>query len=98
MQRDVAVRFLDCRNQTCPKPVFMVKEALAAAELGSTIEVVVNDEGAKQNVLKYCWNHGQEISRSHAEGSDFHVFVRRSVEKKAENPLPAVGPCGTRWD
>jgi len=97
-QRDTIARVLDCRNQTCPKPVFMVKSALAETGMGDMLEVIVNDDGAKQNVLRYCWNHGQEISKSYADGSDFHVFVRRSAEKKAENPLPSVGPCGTRWD
>jgi len=94
----LTAKLVDCRDQTCPKPVFMVKGALAEAEMGETLEVVVNDETAKQNVLRYCWNHGQEISRSYAEGADFHVLIRRSAEKKTENPLPAVGPCGTRWD
>jgi len=97
-QRDETARVIDCRNQVCPKPVFMVKGALAEAGMGDVVEVIVNDEGAKQNVLRYCWNHGQEISRSYADGSDFHVFVKRSAEKRAESPLPAVGPCGTRWD
>lgn len=98
MQQDVAAKVVDCRSQVCPKPVFMVKGALAEASMGDVLEVVLNDDSAKQNVLRYCWNHGQEITSSFADGPDFHIFVKRSVEKKAEMPLPAVGPCGTRWD
>ena len=98
MQGTVAARVLDCRNQMCPKPVFMVKEALAGAGMGQVLEVVVNDDGSKQNVLRYCWNHGQEILSSHADGPEFHLYVKRSPEKKADKPLPSVGPCGTRWD
>jgi len=98
MQNDVTAKLVDCRNQVCPKPVFMVKSALAGAQMGEQFEVVVNDDGSKQNVLRYCWNHGQEVTRSYADGADFHIVVRRSVERKVDSPLPAVGPCGTRWD
>lgn len=98
MQSNAGAKKLDCRNQLCPKPVFMVKEAIRESQLGEELEVIVNEDGSKQNVLRYCWNHGQEVIRSYAEGADFHIIVRRSVEKKADNPMPAVGPCGTRWD
>ncbi len=94
----LSAALIDCRGQICPKPVFMVKTALAAAQLGKVIEVIVDDSGSKKNVLRYCWNHGQEVFRSFDEGSDFHLFVRKSAEKKPDNPLPAVGPCGARWD
>lgn len=89
---------IDCRDQLCPKPVFMIKGALAQASMGQILEVIVNDESSKQNVLKYCWNHGQEILNSHGEGSDFHIVVKKSPEVKVDNPLPVIGPCGTRWD
>ena len=98
MQSNLTARVLDCRDQLCPKPVFMLKGALAEARMGDTLEVIVNDDGAKENVLRYCWNHGQDISRSYADGVEFHLFVKRSADKKVENPLPSVGPCGTRWD
>ena len=98
MENSLASRTVDCRNQVCPKPVFMVKGAMGEARIGEQLEIIVNDDGSKQNVLRYCWNHGQEITRSYADGADFHILVTRSVERKVDNPLPAVGPCGTRWD
>jgi len=98
MQEEAADAVIDCRGQICPMPIFMLKEALAGAQLGQVLEVIVGDESSRQNALKYCWNHGQEVFRSYAESSDFHLFVRKSPEKKADNPMPAVGPCGTRWE
>ncbi|MDG6997898.1 MAG: sulfurtransferase TusA family protein [Nitrososphaerota archaeon] len=89
---------VDCKNQICPKPVFMTKEAIAREEIGKVIEIIVNDEGSKQNVLKYCWNHGQEILKSYQINSDFHLIVKKSPEKKVDNQVPVIGPCGTRWD
>jgi TusA-related sulfurtransferase len=98
LQNNVSAKVVDCRNQVCPKPVFIVKGAMAEAQMGEQLEIIVNDDSSKQNVLRYCWNHGQEVMRSYADGSDFHIMVKRSVEKKADDSLPAVGPCGTRWD
>jgi tRNA 2-thiouridine synthesizing protein A len=98
MQKEAADTVVDCRGQICPMPVFMAKQALAGAQLGQVLEFVVGDDSSKQNVIKYCWNHGQEVLRSYAQGSEFHLFVKKSVEKKPDNPVPAVGPCGTRWE
>ncbi|MDG7023293.1 MAG: sulfurtransferase TusA family protein [Nitrososphaerota archaeon] len=78
--------------------MFMTKMALAELEVGRALDVVVNDENSKHNVLRYLWNHGQEVVRSGADGPDFHIVVRKSTERRADRPLPAVGPCGTRWD
>ena len=89
---------VDCRGQLCPKPIFMTKGALAKGRLGEVFEVIVDDDGSKQNVLRYCWNHGQEILESYDEGADFHAFVKKSPEAKVDKPLPVIGPCGTRWD
>lgn len=76
----------------------MTKRAIEKAQLGEVVEIVVNDHTSKENVLKYCWNHGQEIIASREEGADFHLVLRKSPEKLAEKPLPAIGPCGQRWD
>lgn len=59
-----------------PEAGFMVKSAPAEAPMGQVPEVIVNNDGSKQNVLRYCWNHGQEILNSYASGSEFHLLVR----------------------
>ncbi len=89
---------VDCRDQLCPKPILMVKKALSDAQLSQTLEVIVNEHVSKENVLKYCWNHGQEVSRSYEDGPDFHIFVKKSPEVRVEKPMPVIGPCGARWD
>jgi TusA-related sulfurtransferase len=94
----LTVSVIDCRDQLCPKPIIMIKRALAEAAPDQILEMIVNDHGSKENVLKYCWNHGQEITKSHEDGKDFHIFVRKSPEKKVDAPVPVMGPCGARWD
>ena len=89
---------IDCRDQLCPKPIVMIKKALAGASFNQILEIIVNDHTSKENVLKYCWNHGQEVTRSYEDGSDFHIHVKKSPEKRVDTPMPVVGPCGARWD
>ncbi|MGA1975050.1 MAG: sulfurtransferase TusA family protein [Conexivisphaerales archaeon] len=98
MDELVAQSVVDARNEPCPRPILMTKRAIEKAQLGEVVEIVVNDHTSKENVLKYCWNHGQEIISSREEGADFHLVLRKSPEKLAEKPLPAIGPCGQRWD
>jgi TusA-related sulfurtransferase len=91
-------KVVDARNQPCPKPILTTKRSLENAQLGDILEIIVNDHTSKENVLRYCWNHGQEILSSRDEGTDFHLVVRKSPEKKVDKPLPVIGPCGERWD
>jgi tRNA 2-thiouridine synthesizing protein A len=94
----VAQLVVDARNEPCPKPILMTKRAIEKAQMGEVVEIVVNDHTSRDSVLKYCWNHGQEIVNSREEGQDFHLVVKKSPDKMAEAPLPAIGPCGQRWD
>ena len=50
---------VDARNEPCPKPILMTKRAIEKAQMGTILEIVVNDHTSKDNVLRYCWNHGQ---------------------------------------
>jgi len=89
---------VDARSEPCPKPILMAKRALENAKLGDVLELIVNDHTSKENVLRFCWNHGQEILDSHEDGADFYLIVKKSPDKKVDKPLPAIGPCGQRWD
>jgi len=91
-------RVVDCRDQLCPKPILMVKKALSEAALGEVLEIVVNEHVSKENVLKYCWNRGQQVVKSYESGQDFHILLKKSPEVRVEKPMPVVGPCGARWD
>ena len=91
-------RVVDCRDELCPKPILMVKKALSEAALGEVLEIVVNEHVSKENVLKYCWNRGQQVVKSYESGPDFHILLKKSPEGRVEKPMPVVGPCGARWD
>ncbi|MBN2898830.1 MAG: sulfurtransferase TusA family protein [Clostridia bacterium] len=47
---------VDARGMSCPQPVLMVKKAIASG--GSALEVVVDNNTAKNNVQRFLKNNG----------------------------------------
>jgi TusA-related sulfurtransferase len=69
---------VDARDELCPRPLLMAKNALRKAGRGELIEVIVNDRTSKENVLSYCYSSGEEVVKSWDEGPDFHVVIRKA--------------------
>lgn len=67
---------IDCRGLACPKPVIMTKKELETITEGE-IEVIVDNEAARENVLKLLKSQGLEPKIEEKEGL-FYV----SAEKK----------------
>ena len=65
---------LDCRNMACPQPVIQAKEK-EEAEAPPTIEVLVDNQAASQNVSRFLGTRGYsaEVTR---QGDDFVVTGR----------------------
>lgn len=51
---------IDARGLACPEPVLRVKQALSANS--NTIEVLVDNNTAVQNITRYVKNSGKAIS------------------------------------
>ena len=81
---------IDCRGLACPAPVLQTKEAIEK-EHPTVINVLVDNEAAKQNVSRFMGSQGLEVSVEQ-EGSDFHVIgkmgegtaTEASVDEKPE--------------
>lgn len=71
-------RTVDARDELCPTPLLMAKDALRKAGRGELVQVIVNDRTSKENVLSFCYNNGEEIVRSWDEGPDFHIVIRKA--------------------
>ncbi len=71
---------IDARNQLCPAPLLMVKKAMRETRRGELIEVVLNDQTSRENVVSLCVERRKEILRSWAEGEDFHLLLRNTEE------------------
>jgi tRNA 2-thiouridine synthesizing protein A len=74
---------VDARDEICPRPLLMAKNALRKAGGGELIEVIVNDRTSKENVVSYCYGSGDEVVRSWDEGTDFHFFIRKASHPKS---------------
>ncbi len=66
---------IDCKNQPCPEPVIQTKKALEGIEEG-VIEVTLNSEISKQNVIKFAISQGCSISEE-ADGDDIVLTITK---------------------
>ena len=62
---------LDCRGKACPEPVMQTKEILEK-EKPVRIEVIVDNEAAKENVSRFLVHNGFQVSIEQ-HGTDFTV-------------------------
>lgn len=79
---------IDCRGLACPKPVIMTKKELDNINSGE-IEVLVDNEGARENLSKLAQNYGYEY-RVLEDVEGIHVIIKKS-EKCNTNDLKDNG-------
>ncbi len=61
---------IDARGVSCPQPVLMTKKALGESPLG--IEVLVDNNTARNNVERYAKNLGYKID---IQGEDDNIKI-----------------------
>ena len=76
-------REIDCRGLACPAPVLQTKNAIEKERL-NTIKVTVDNEAAKQNVIRFLESQNFDVSMQE-EGGDFQVIGRMG-----SGPVPEV--------
>lgn len=82
------MKTIDCRGLACPKPVIMTKKELEAIIEGE-IDVIVDNEAAKENVSKLAQNEGLKFEVTESEGF-YHVTITKNgscscIEKLYDN-------------
>jgi len=60
---------VDARGRSCPEPVIMTKNALKSAD---TLEVMVDNQTALENVSRFLRKSGKDVS--HKEVEDYFVI------------------------
>jgi TusA-related sulfurtransferase len=70
---------LDCLGRPCPVPVIELARAVAAARVGSVVEVVSDDPAAALDVPAWCRMRGQEYLGETARDAGVGYRVRRLV-------------------
>lgn len=63
---------IDCRGLACPQPVLETKEAITATP-NRVIEVTVDNEASRENVIRFLKNQGWEVRESSGGGGTFII-------------------------
>ncbi|MEW6440462.1 MAG: sulfurtransferase-like selenium metabolism protein YedF [bacterium] len=84
---------IDARGLACPGPVLKTKAALEE-DPGAAIEVLVDNEGSSENVLRFARSQGR-AARSVAEGAAFRVLIGSGEPSglPAREPSPSPDPA-----
>ena len=79
---------IDCRDMACPLPVVTVRRALAEAA-GKPLRVLVDDGPPRENVSRYCVNHGHTVTEERLDSGYALVIAGVAAETAA-----SVSPTG----
>jgi selenium metabolism protein YedF len=83
---------IDARGRPCPQPVLMTKKAVEAGE--TVIEVLVDNEGAVQNVTRFAEKEGFEVKVERV-GPDFKLYLKKGEASSIETSQPVEIVCAT---
>ena len=67
---------IDAKGDNCPLPVIKTKKALEALTSAETIEVLVDNEIAVQNVTKFGTNEGGKVTSEKIAEKEFKVTIQ----------------------
>jgi selenium metabolism protein YedF len=59
---------VDARNLRCPQPLMMAKKALEGMSEGERLRVQIDNETARDNLLRFLWDNGMTPGLSSEEG------------------------------
>ncbi|WP_028588019.1 sulfurtransferase-like selenium metabolism protein YedF [Desulfocurvus vexinensis] len=77
---------LDCQGLACPQPVLQCKQCVDT-QAPAVLEVVVDNEAARENVTRYLGTRGYAVAVQ-AEGGAWRLTAQREGEAGAD------APCG----
>ena len=83
---------LDARGLACPAPVLMTKDAVEKDRL-NTVEVIVDNEAAKENVSRFLGSQQFSVSTA-GEENNYKIFAQRqgymveTISKVEDSPQP----------
>jgi len=85
-RQEASMKQIDCRNLQCPQPVIQVRKALQA-DPQSTIEVLLIDRVAQQNVKRLAESSGYQIKEEQtAEGMCITLTPGQPVTRNIFSP------------
>ena len=67
---------VDARGLSCPQPAMLAREALQKLSKG-TLEVIVDNSTARENVSRIAKNLGWEIDIDERSEDDIHLMLKK---------------------
>ncbi len=74
------MKSVDCRGLNCPEPVIKTKQAMAEMP-GADLKIIVDNEIARENVLRFARNQGRSADWAEENGL-FSISITGSDENK----------------
>ncbi len=68
---------LDVRGKVCPLPLFYAKRKISGMEPGEDLEVITDDQTAKETIPKWSKIHDQEVVSIEDEGDFIRIRIRK---------------------
>lgn len=68
---------IDARGRVCPLPLFYTKKKMDELKTGEELEVLTDDDTAKNTIPRWSREHGYEIVNVEESGSDFRVVIKK---------------------
>jgi TusA-related sulfurtransferase len=62
---------VDAKGFSCPQPVVMTKKVLDNYEEGQEVEVIVDNEAARENVKRFAENKGFKVTVEEKEKEEY---------------------------
>ena len=78
---------IDARGEACPKPVIMTKQKLDEID-GGTITTIVDNEIAKENVLKLANSLGYKYRVDKIGEHEYHIHITKGEGVKLLDRIP----------
>lgn len=82
---------LDCSGLPCPQPVLRAKDALAQG--AQRIEMLVDNEASKNNVIRFARSQGHEATSTDRPGGCFAVTITAGAHPVEQTFDPADYCC-----
>ncbi len=76
MEKDIT---LDTRGMLCPMPILKTAQKIKEIEIGKIIEVLADDEGAKEDFPAWCEQTGNEFLGMEEEENYYKFYIKRKV-------------------
>jgi TusA-related sulfurtransferase len=73
------MKTIDAKGKTCPIPLIMTKKAMAELSENETLEIILDNEISKNNVVHFLREHHMNIKEEQS-GDMFRVVVNKTGE------------------